>query len=92
MRFGVEFGGQVGKLAAAHAGTGRIAALCHEAGDDAVEDDAVVKAFLRELGDAFDMLRREVGAQADDDVAGRQRQGKGLFGHGVSPSNGLAPP
>lgn len=92
MRFGVEFGGQVGKLAAAHAGAGRIAALCHEAGDDAVEDDAVVKAFLRELGDAFDMLRREIRAQADDDVAGRQRQGKGLFGHGVSPSNELAPP
>src|SRR3546814_7027024 len=41
MRFGAEFGGQVGKLAAPHAGAGRIAALRHEAVDHAVENHVV---------------------------------------------------
>ena len=54
---------------AAHAGAGRVAALGHEAVDDAVEDDVVVKAFLGQLADPRDMAGREIGAQADDDVA-----------------------
>ena len=69
MRLGVEFGLEVGLVAAAHAGAGRIAALRHEAGDHAVEHHAVVKAFVRQFGDPLDMARRKVGAQLDDDVA-----------------------
>ena len=81
VREAVKFLRQIGQRTAAHAGAGRITALRHEAGDDAVENNAVVKAFAGELGDAFDVQRRQIGAQADDDVAGRQRKGKGLVGH-----------
>ena len=45
VRLVAELGLEVGKLAAAHAGAGRVAALGHEAGDHAVEHDAVVEAF-----------------------------------------------
>ena len=38
----------------------RVAALDHEAFDDAVKTGAVVKAFLGELLEVFDMARREV--------------------------------
>ena len=53
---------------AAHTGTGGVAALNHEAGDDAVEDHAVIKAFLHETDEVFDGLRRNVRIQlgADD--------------------------
>src|SRR3546814_13642479 len=54
----------------------RVAALRHEAGDHAVKDDAVIEALAGELGDSLDMFGRQIGAQTDDDVAGRQRQGK----------------
>src|SRR5690606_38805363 len=54
VRFAVEFCGKVGKLAAAHARSRRIAALRHEAGDHAVKDDAIVEAFARELADPLD--------------------------------------
>ena len=76
MRLGAELGLQVGQLRAAHAGPGRVAALGHEAGDDAVEDDAVVKAFAGQGRDPLDMAGREVGAQLDDDIAAAWR-GKG---------------
>ena len=88
MRLAVEFLRQVGKLAAAHAGARRIAALRHEAGDHAVKHDAVVKAFLGERRDALDVQRGEIGTQADDDVAGRQRKREG-FGHIVTPMVGF---
>src|SRR3546814_1856970 len=67
MRLTAEFGGKIGLVRAAGAGAGRIAALRHEAGDDAVEDDAVVKAFVGELADPRDVLRGEIGAQLDHD-------------------------
>jgi hypothetical protein len=92
MRLAVELLRQVGQLAAAHAGAGRIAALRHEAGDDAVEHDPVVKALAGQLGDALDVQRRQVGAQADDDIAGRQREGKGLIGHEEAPVQRCAVP
>ena len=76
MRFGAELGLQIGQLRSAHAGPGRVAALGHEAGDDAVEGDPVVKAFAGEGRDPLDMARREVGAQLDDDIAARG-EGKG---------------
>ena len=56
-----EFGLEVGQLGAADAGAGRIAALGHEAGDHAVEHDAVVKAAVGELGDPLDVAGRKVG-------------------------------
>jgi len=43
-----------------------------------VEHDAVVKAFLGELGDARDMAGREIGAQANDDIAAIERHGQGI--------------
>ena len=49
------------------AGAGGIAGLRHEAVDDAVEHHAVIEALARELLDARDMVRREVGPQLDGD-------------------------
>ncbi len=65
----VELGLQVWELAPAHAGAGGVAALRHEAGDNAVEHDAIIKAFARQRRDPLDMSRGEVGAKLDDDVA-----------------------
>ena len=76
-----------------HPGSGRIAALCHETGNDAVEHDAVVKAVIRQLGDARDVLRREIAAQLDHDVAAikGERQGFGKIGHhGLLENGGCA--
>ena len=69
VRLARELGLEVRQVGAVVAGPGRVAALRHEAGDHAVEDDAVVKAAVGELGDARDVARREVGAELDDDVA-----------------------
>ena len=79
-----EFGLEVGQVGAAGAGAGRVAALGHEAGDHAVEHDAVVEAAVGELGDALDVAGREVGAKLDDDVAaGRKGKGQAVgVGHG----------
>jgi LysR family glycine cleavage system transcriptional activator len=74
-RFGLALG-------AAHAGAGRIAALRHEAGDDAVEDDAVIEAFAGEALDLIDMVGCEVGPQRDDDVAAFKGHDKRVFGIG----------
>ena len=84
MRFAAEFGLEVGLVGmAAHAGAGRIAALRHEAGDDAVEYHIVIEAFLRIFDDAGDMAGRKVGAQLDDDVAAAvEGKGQGVVGHG----------
>ncbi len=45
---------------AAHAGSFRIAALNHEAFDDAVKSQPVVEFFVRELFEVFDRDRRDV--------------------------------
>ena len=47
-----------------------IAALDHEAGDDAMKLGAVVEAFLREIDEVLHMIRRHVGKEADVDLAG----------------------
>ena len=61
MRLVGELGRQVGQVRAASAGAGRIAGLRHEAVDDAMEHDAVIKALLRQRLDLRDVLGREVG-------------------------------
>src|SRR3546814_17318970 len=71
MRFGAEFGGQVGKLAAPHAGAGRIAALRHEAVDHALQNHTVVKHFRSPPRDALDTLGPAAGAPGADDIDGR---------------------
>ena len=71
MRLAAELLRQVGKLATTHAGARGVAALRHEAGNYAVEDDAVVKALFRQRRNALDMQRSKVGTQADDNIAGR---------------------
>ena len=65
---------------AAGAGAGGVAALDHEAGDDAVEDDAVVEPFAGEEDEAVDVLGRDLRVQLDADRAGRRvdRRGVGL--------------
>src|SRR5690606_20180593 len=65
MRLAAELGLQVGLVRTAAAGAGRIAALGHEAGDDAVEDDAVIKALARQFLDPRHVAGSQVGAQAD---------------------------
>src|SRR5690606_18433992 len=56
VRLGREFLLQVRLRGARGAGAGRVAALGHEARDDAVEDDAVVEAFRGQLGDLPDVV------------------------------------
>ena len=48
---------------AAHAGAFRVAALDHEARDDAVEDGAVIKALLNEGNKVVDRVRRNLGVK-----------------------------
>ena len=82
MRFAAELCLDVGQLRPAHAGARRIAALRHEAGDDAVEHHTVIEAVLGKGGDAFDMAGRQIGAQLDDDVAAAvEGEGKRFVGH-----------
>ena len=63
----------VGELVAGAAttGAGRVAALAHEAVDDAVEDDAVVVVVSGEEHEVVDGLRRLERVEGDDDLAER---------------------
>jgi hypothetical protein len=88
VRLAAEFCGQIGLGRAAHAGAGRVAALGHEAGNDPVEDDAVVKALVHQILDPLDVAGRQVGPQPDDHVAAAveiEDKGVQFVGHGVSP-------
>ena len=69
MRLGIEFRFEVGLVGTAHPGSGRITALCHEAGDHSVEHHAVIEALSRQFGDARNMTGCEIGPEADDNVA-----------------------
>jgi hypothetical protein len=62
---------------AAGAGAGGVAALDHEAGDDAVEDDALVVPVARQEHEAVDVLRRVLRVQLQFD---RTRGGVDLRG------------
>ncbi|MCY1548454.1 hypothetical protein D9M68_845680 [compost metagenome] len=83
MRLSVEFRLQVRILRTAGATTLRAAGLGHEAFDHAVEHDAVIKAFARQLLDMGDMVRRQVGAHLDDDIALGGFDDEGVFRIGV---------
>jgi len=64
------------------ASAGRIAALRHEAGDDAMEEDSVIETLVGQRGDALDMPGRQVGPKLDDDVAaGGKGKGQAIVGH-----------
>src|SRR5204863_9848432 len=63
-----EFGLEVGKLAPAHPAAGGIASLRHETRDDPVENDAIVKSLVGEIGNPLDMAGRQIRAKLDDDV------------------------
>ena len=67
-----ELGRHVRQLRAAGAVARRVAGLGHEAGDHAMEGQAVVEALLGQRLDALDVLGREVRAQPDRDLAGLQ--------------------
>src|SRR5690606_4847546 len=82
-----ELGPEVGLAGAAGAGARRIAALCHEVVEDAVEGDAVVEALLDQFADARDVARGEIGAHPDDDVAAgveSEDEGVEIVGHRLS--------
>ena len=66
---GRKLGLQIGKIGTARPGAGRIAGLGHEAGNDAMEDDAVVELALHQRLDLRDVLGRQIGPEADDDLA-----------------------
>src|ERR1700710_519463 len=68
MRLLVEFGLE---LLAGAAGSGalRTSGLRHETVDDAMEHDAVVKAFAHQFLDPRDMARRKIGPHLDGDGA-----------------------
>ncbi len=84
MRFPGKFRRQVWLVRTMHPRTGRIAALRHEAGDNAVEHDTVVKTIIGQLDNAGHVLWRKVRAQLDRHVAGGERQGQVFrgIGHG----------
>jgi hypothetical protein len=65
----IELGLKVRERRIAAAGTGRVATLGHEAGNDAMEGCPVVEAGAHQRLDAADMVGCEVGAQLDDDRA-----------------------
>src|SRR5439155_21245556 len=67
----------------AGAGPGRVAALDHEVGDHAVEDDAVVEPVARELEEVLDGLRRLLVEELDCDRAVVGVQGR--VGHLANP-------
>ena len=52
-----------GVAGAAHAGALGVAALDHEAGDDPVEDQAVVKALVHQRNEVVDGVGGDVGVQ-----------------------------
>src|ERR1700712_2484181 len=66
MRFLVEFSLEF-LAGAAGAGALRASGLRHEAVDDAMEHDAVVKAFAHQFLDPRHMARREIGPHLDGD-------------------------
>ena len=67
---------------AAHAGTLGAAALDHKAGDDAVEDQAVVVAGVRQGDEVIDTLGCLLGIQlAGDDAAVFHGDGKSRISH-----------
>jgi len=88
---GVEFGLEAGVAVGAGAGAGGVAALDHEAGDDAMEDHAVVEPLAGEVEEVLDVVGGDVGPEFDGDVAfGGFDGGGGGFdigglGHVVTP-------
>ena len=64
---------------ATHAGTGRIAALSHEAIDDAVEDNAIIKLHADKFFDAFNMLRSKFRIHFNDHSSSGEVEQQGVF-------------
>src|SRR5690606_13312674 len=89
--FQMRFAGKLRReLLARPAGAGaeRAAGLRHEAVNHPVKDNAVIKALARQLLDARNMARRQIGTHFDDDSAVLQFKIEGVFqvtGHRVSP-------
>jgi len=54
---------------AAGASAGRVAALCHEIGDDAVKDNAILKSLASQENEVVDGLGGFIGKQFDDQRA-----------------------
>ena len=75
-----ELGLEVGQVGAAGPGAGRVAALRHEAVDDAVERRAVIEAGARQLLHPRHVVRREVGPKADRHRAAVELHEQRVFG------------
>ena len=68
---------------AAHAGALGAAALDHEAGNDAVEDEAVIKAAVCQRDEVIDRLRRDIRVElGGDDAAVFHFNGHNRIFHG----------
>ncbi len=67
----------------AGAGAGRVAALGHEAGDDAVEGRAVVKAGPRQVDEVLDGERHPISVQLNRDVAAFGLESGGVALRGI---------
>ena len=67
----------------AHAGALGAAALDHEAGNDAVEDEAVIKAAVCQRDEVIDRLRRDIRVElGGDDAAVFHFNGHNRIFHG----------
>jgi len=87
MRFGVEFGLEVGLVRSAHAGAVGAAALGHEARDHAVKLDPVIEPLVCQLDDPRDVAGGQIGAQLDLHIAAAaERKGKVLGHFRVTPA------
>src|ERR1700704_1136292 len=79
MDFARELGFQIGLLRSARTGSGGIAGLRHESGNDAVKDDAVIEAFLGQFLDARDVKGCQIGPERDLHRAGFELHDNGVF-------------
>src|SRR4029079_2231300 len=77
---------------ASGAGSGRVATLDHEVGDDAVEDDAVVEPVSGELAEVLDGLRRLALEKLELDRAVVRVQGRRAHVPGTLSASGSSAP
>ncbi len=59
--------------------SGRIAGLCHESGDDTMEDNSIIKFHANQFLDSFDMLRSSLGEHLNDYTTVWQVHVQGVF-------------
>ena len=71
---------QIGELRSRHACASRVTALCHEAVEDAVEHNAIIKTFIGQRRNPLNMAGRKIGAELDGNFASIESKSQG-FSH-----------